>query len=469
MTANFIGGLANAIGAPEPALRLLISLLLGYPLSAIYRKFIYQQPSTVSHLFFAVTGFFLCFFNYGYDAYHSLIAIWTTYLIMHLFYGTKFMVIVNFIFHMSYLLVAYYFTESENYDINWTMPHCVLVLRLIGLVFDVSDGLKPNEEQSKDQKETALDHIPSILELSGFTYFPASCLVGPQFPFRRYERFTNKEFERYTGYTRAGLIRAGLGLFYLVIRQIGAIILPDTYFFNEDFEGTSFGYKCLVLAIWGKISLYKYVSCWLLAEGVATCFGLTFAGIDKNGNEDWSGCSNIKLVIFEKASKLGHYVQSFNVNTNHWVAQYIYKRLKFLNNRTISYASALIFLAIWHGFHTGYYMCFFMEYLVITFEKQVATIYDGLLPKYGTILESTYAQAVMFVLRQIYTLVGMGWCLTPFIYLSYDKWLRMYNIYSYMGFQFLGYWFLGHFLYKKLMRRPKVKVDDSASTKQHSN
>lgn len=44
---------------------------------------------------------------------------------------------------MGYLMTGYYLTSTENYDIKWTMPHCVLTLRLIGLAFDLSDGTQP--------------------------------------------------------------------------------------------------------------------------------------------------------------------------------------------------------------------------------------------------------------------------------------------------------------------------------------
>lgn len=196
--------------------------------------------------------------------------------------------------------------------------------------------------------------------------------------------------------------------------------------------------------------------------------------------------------MFEKASKLGHYVLSFNVNTNHWVAENVYKRLKFLNNRTISYASALFFLALWHGFHTGYYMSFFMEYLTITFERQVdsilslspdvlffrilfhpfqiSNIYDGLAngPK-GNLVKSTPSQVVIFILRQIYTLVGMGWCLVPFVFLSYDKWFSVYKTFNYIGFVLLVPWFLGHFIYNQFFRPPKKNVKSGGETRAPSS
>ena len=42
-----------------------------------------------------------------------------------------------------------------------------------------------------------------------------------------------------------------------------------------------------------------------------------------------------------------------------------------MNNRYISQFSALLFLAVWHGLHTGYYMCFFLEFIVMNLEKDV--------------------------------------------------------------------------------------------------
>lgn len=87
--------------------------------------------------------------------------------------------------------VGYYFTGTDDYDIKWTMPHCVLVLRLIGYSFNVYDGTQPEEKLSKDNKEVCLRQPPSFLKYCGFMCFPASFLVGPQFPYKRYENFVN--------------------------------------------------------------------------------------------------------------------------------------------------------------------------------------------------------------------------------------------------------------------------------------
>ena len=49
--------------------------------------------------------------------------------------------------------------------------------------------------------------------------------------------------------------------------------------------------------------------------------GLTFNGKDEKGNLLWNGCANVKLRVFENATRFGHLINSFNINTNSWVAE----------------------------------------------------------------------------------------------------------------------------------------------------
>ncbi len=45
------------------------------------------------------------------------------------------------------------------------------------------------EKLSGDQQKTALPYTPTLIEIAGHTYFPASFMVGPQFSMRRYLDF----------------------------------------------------------------------------------------------------------------------------------------------------------------------------------------------------------------------------------------------------------------------------------------
>lgn len=92
------------------------------------------------------------------------------------------------------MLIGYYFTGTNDYDINWTMPQCVLVLRLIGIVFDFYDGSQKEDTLNAESKKVALKQRPSFLEFCGHMFFPASFMVGPQFPMKRYQQFVNGDF-----------------------------------------------------------------------------------------------------------------------------------------------------------------------------------------------------------------------------------------------------------------------------------
>lgn len=109
-------------------------------------------------------------------------------------------------------MLGYHYTATDMYDIKWTLPQCILTLRLIGLVWDVYDGQQPEvgtvcfrdsdcrraaflqESLSVDQKTTCLKDSPSLLEIAAYTYFFGSFLVGPQFPLTRFRKFVGGEF-----------------------------------------------------------------------------------------------------------------------------------------------------------------------------------------------------------------------------------------------------------------------------------
>lgn len=200
--------------------------------------------------------------------------------------------------------------------------------------------------------------IPTIREVFGFAYFPPTVIIGPQVSFKRYMEFVDHKYDVGQQYFKHGLTRFVVGAFYLGVYQMLALfVVPEGLFLSEEFGDRNFAYKLVMVSIWGRASLYKYISCWIMSEGATICSGMAFVSRDeKTGKEDWSGCTNIKLRIFENTYDFGDYVASFNVQTNLWVFNYVYKRLKFLNNKNISHISALLFL----GEHTRYKLFLFL-------------------------------------------------------------------------------------------------------------
>lgn len=447
---TFLENIGKGLGAPDSAFRLIVSIFLNYPISVIHYCMLRDRSSTSQHYYFTFIGLGLACFNYGTDFRHSLTTVIIVYLILRLTGGNINSIIFVFVFTMLYLLIGYYSVLSDKYQFRWTMAQCVLTLKLIGLTFDIYDGARPEDSLSVQQKERALDKVPSFLEVAGYIYFPASFLVGPQFSMKRYLSFTSGVFEESIAANArmsrmaddfkvdipsswvAGFERCGLGILYLVLHKLGTTFLPSNFLLSNSYINSSFLLKLLYLAIWGKVVLYKYVAIWLLTEGSCIVIGLTYNGTTPEGIAKWDGCPNVKLKVFEGARKLGHYIESFNVNTNLWASMYIYKRLKFLGNRNISQLVTLIFLASWHGFHSGYYICFFTEFIIIKFEKDIQEVTERN-PKILEFFYHNYVYPMSWTMQKVYSLVFMGYSLVPFVLFTFGKWFQVYSSLYFFG------------------------------------
>ena len=120
---------------------------------------------------------------------HSLYTILFTYLVLLCLGGSIAAVSVTFVLNMTYLLAGYWYMALEEYDISWTMPQCVLCLRLIALSWDLYDGERRRinpASLSKDQQKTALSSSPNILEMLSHSFFIGGYFVGPQFSLAKY-------------------------------------------------------------------------------------------------------------------------------------------------------------------------------------------------------------------------------------------------------------------------------------------
>ncbi|CAK1588333.1 unnamed protein product [Parnassius mnemosyne] len=451
---NPIPYIAPLIGTTEPALKLLVSILMGYPLGIVYNKYV-RKYAEFRNLYFIVTGIDMAFYNFGSALIHNTIPAIVIYFTTLLFGPSKMNTIITLVFNMTYLLVGYMMTESEDYDITWTMPHCVLTLKLIALSFDLWDGQKLSRgiELSATSKKTALTQPPSFIELIGFVYFPACFLVGPIFSFKRYMDFLSDKFplDKESGvYEQQAIQRLIQGVAYLITFQVGVTVFNVKYMLSDEFWDTSIVYRHLYCGLWAHFALYKYISCWLLTEASCIRFGISHNGMEKTVNGDiskWDGCNNIKLLRFEGATKFQHYIDSFNCNTNHFAAEYIYKRLKFLGNRNLSQLFTLLFLALWHGIRSGYYVTFFNEFIIMFMEKE----FESIISKteiYKQMWSNSIISYFLYAFLKMYTIIFMGWSLAPFDVKVISKWWRIYSSLYFSGFIVFLPW---AFLYKPLL------------------
>ncbi|XP_019861775.1 PREDICTED: lysophospholipid acyltransferase 5-like, partial [Amphimedon queenslandica] len=128
--------IAEVLSIPEPAARFLFGLLLTYPLAFIYRPLIipYASKNTQS-IICAVGGFALLQYVFGLSAsLHFLLDVILVYCVFLLFGKGRVSLLLTWIITMGHLTFGYVIVISSNqvHPIFWTIPHCVLVLKLIG-------------------------------------------------------------------------------------------------------------------------------------------------------------------------------------------------------------------------------------------------------------------------------------------------------------------------------------------------
>lgn len=440
---SFVENLAGFFGNSNESTRVLITILVSIPLAFLYRCFIKKLQVKYKHIFFIASGIILYYFNFGLNVIHQIAAVGFTFLLFKFQLKTwqrSTLIAVNMICLMVYLSSCYYLYQTEDYDINFTIPHCLLVLRLIALGFDILDGVKPCGTLSKDQSEAALSDVPSLLEVYGFNFMTPAFLVGPLFGFKRYKKFIEGEFDDKAGFIKAMLRSFIYGALYIILRQLGVLVLPTIFFMTPCLKCSSFMQKAIYVSMLGKIFMWKYAGIWLLSESALIAFGVAYGEANEGVASDWAGCRNVNISLFDlEGVRLNHYIQSMNIQTNKWASNYVYKRLKFLKCKTISFIITAMFLALWHGFHSGYYLTFVFEVFVISFEKEFEVLFDQVVAaKFPRLLKMM--AVINYLFLRIYNVLVFGICVIPFIFLNYEDWSYVFcNISDVVEFVAYGY------------------------------
>ena len=180
--------------------QLILSLLSTYPISLIYQTFLIKSNVHLKCLYFILTGLSIAYFNYGNNTIHLIITILVVYGTLKLKSESSVVNAFNFVFTTAYLLAGYFATQTASYGFHWTIPHCVLTLRLIAISFNLLDGHRcrvKGDLQKPCEHEDHLDNVPNLLEFTAHCLFPCSFLVGPQYEFHIFDKFLRRTDQTY--------------------------------------------------------------------------------------------------------------------------------------------------------------------------------------------------------------------------------------------------------------------------------
>ena len=127
-----------------------------------------------------------------------------------------------------------------------------------------------------------------------------------------------------------------------------------------------------VLEMLGVSTRMKYYGVWSLTEGACILSGLGYKGVDpKTGKVDWNRLQNVNPFGVELAQNSRAYLENWNINTNHWLRNYMYLRVTPKGKKPGFRASLATFVtsAFWHGFYPGYYLSFVLAAFLQTIAK----------------------------------------------------------------------------------------------------
>ncbi|KAJ8021304.1 Lysophospholipid acyltransferase 5 [Holothuria leucospilota] len=465
---DLLEGPADFLGVPASGLTFLASLLLSAPICYKLKDFLNGQPAYMKHIAFTLAGVFFSVCNYGIDTSHLFITIVANYFLLLFTGGTAMSVALSFVLNMGYLLVAYVFVSSDIYEIIWTTPQCVITLRMIGIAFDLMDGNMPKEKLSKEQQQLYISKAPTLLELLSACFYPGGFFAGPQFSFRMFLEFVNEEGTYKPLYSndppdrvKPALKAMATGMTCVVIYALCNNSFGPMYISSSEFENSAMIIKVIRFCLYGYNFYFKYVGFWLLTESVCICGGLAYNGQDKDGQHRWDAVIGARLYLLLTANAFRDLIRSFNLTTNLWTARYVYKRCRFLGNRHLSQAISLLFLAIWHGFFVGYFLCFQLEMIYVMVEDQVVALSEKI-PALRNLVNKPSAKVPVYIITKAWMTFFWAYAITPFIFLRLSKIHHVWRQFYYCGHVIYFSWVLLYFLFivPQLKRMAKKEEKD---------
>ncbi|KJA21611.1 hypothetical protein HYPSUDRAFT_140361 [Hypholoma sublateritium FD-334 SS-4] len=432
--------LANAVGASVDQIKLISCLLIAYPLASLFVRIPTSQPA-LRHLF--SIGVALIFFFPVleiYSAFFQLLAsIMATYLIAKYHKGSNmpWIVFVIVMGHLTanHVIRAIYGFSYETMEV--TGPQMVLTMKLTTFAWNVYDGRRKEEELDKWQQSKRITKYPSLLEFLGYSFYFPGILVGPYLDFPEYMELINETMFQHAHVKAtlkdghrlpAGRKRAAYSKMFMGLVYLGAfVLLGPKYNFSvamkDEFMKMSLLKRIVIFQLGGPIERAKYYAIWTLTEGASVLTGLGFTDVGAHGEPHWNGAANVKVWLIEFPPNFKVLLDSWNMKTNVWLRECIYKRVTPKGQKPGNMSSMITFFtsAFWHGIASGYYLTFMMGGFITAAARQARANFRPLLvppPSAPANTPPSLAKRLYDVSSIVLSAFILNYSASPFILLS---------------------------------------------------
>ncbi|KZV75106.1 MBOAT-domain-containing protein [Peniophora sp. CONT] len=476
---------ADALGAPVEQLKLIFCLLVSYPLGSVFVRI---PGRTLKHVFtLVIAGTYLIpLLNLRTGTLELLGDVLVTYFLARGMKNRKNMPWIVFwvnMAHLTYNHVMRVVMHKENEPFDITACQMVLVMKLTTFAWNVYDAARPEEELDSWQNKMAVREYPSILEFLGYAFYFPGILVGPYLEYKAYMSLVDGSLFRIPaepvtsttsspaisrasssaslsvsrrdipdGRKRVAYGKGLLGLVFLITFVIMHGSLNASLMLQPWFLRKPFWFRIGYMQACQFIERTKYYGIWTLTEGAAILTGFGFTGYTPSGKSIWHGAANLDVVNVEFAPNFKVLLDSWNMKTNTWLRECIYKRVTPKGKKPGFMSSMLTFgtSAFWHGIAPGYYMSFLYGGFVQTAGRLARGSIRPLVlpvPNASTTSDSSKKPAAppTTALKRTYDIVGMlvtalilNFASVPFILLNMHDCLEAWRRVNWYGIWIIG-------------------------------
>ncbi|PIL36874.1 hypothetical protein GSI_00564 [Ganoderma sinense ZZ0214-1] len=337
------------------------------------------------------------------------------------------------VFTMAHLTISHVirtFAGGDYETIEISGPQMVLTMKLTTFAWNVWDGRRPSEDLDKWQTEQRVVEFPSLIEFLGYAFYFPGFLVGPYLTYNEYQALvtgslykaaeqreesaineTNHLSQRLVphGRKRVAYRKMFKGLVFLVLFILFYPEYNFTITVEDEFESRRLFSRIVLLQFCGFFERCKYYAIWTLTEGASIQTGLGFTGYTEGGRTKWEGAANVDAWNIEFAENTKVLLDSWNMKTNIWLRECVYKRVTPKGKKPGFRSSLATFMtsAFWHGIAPGYYLSFFFFAFVQTTGRLARSYLRPLLLPANYVSKRGAAPPPQTRKKQLYDVLGV--------------------------------------------------------------
>lgn len=376
---NYIQATAQVLEFPPDLIKIVISLILNFPLCGVLRFLPFKQLKAAYML--AVGLFYLCgIFSLYFGTIYCLAQCLFTYYLCKWAPLSSRTPFINLIASMCFLMCTHFKEQFSGGDyvnnIGISGTQMILVIKVTSYAFDVFDGTQKMVTENPHRKTYRIDSQPDLLSYLSFCFFFPSVLTGPSFQFRDFDEWLSRS--RLVKFTKDNrLIRQSIpssrvptilkvleGCFWTYVYFTANKYLSSTFLFTDRYRESPFSVRACYLWFLCVSYQFKYYIAWTFSEAACIQCGLGFNGPNpsKPGRYRWNKLQNVRPAQILMAQNAHGYINNWNMNTSKWLRFYVYERVVPAGKKPGTKAALItfVFSASWHGTRPGYYLTFIM-------------------------------------------------------------------------------------------------------------